>query len=90
MPGSLTAFKPPIDYQSIHFCSEVCIQITPSERLLIELMVVGLTNDQIAARMDLNLQTVRNKYEVVMRRLHLHNRTQLAVVALASGLTKIE
>ena len=50
-------------------------------RILIEL-IEGRTNDEIAATVDLALQTVRNRISRLMKAAEVSNRTQLATLLL--------
>jgi DNA-binding NarL/FixJ family response regulator len=50
-------------------------------RILIEL-IEGRTNDEIAAMVNLALQTVRNRISRLMKAAEVSNRTQLATLLL--------
>lgn len=50
-------------------------------RILIEL-IEGRTNDEIAATVNLALQTVRNRISRLMKAAEVSNRTQLATLLL--------
>jgi two-component system nitrate/nitrite response regulator NarL len=52
--------------------------LTPREREVIELIAEGLGNDDIAARLDVSIYTVKSHVSNVMKKLTLHTRLQLA------------
>ena len=52
--------------------------VTPSERAVIELVVEGLSNPQIADRLVMGRETVKTHLSSVYGKLGLHNRTELA------------
>ena len=53
--------------------------ITDKEKELIELVAAGLSNKEIAAALFLSEGTVRNYLSSILEKLHLRDRTQLAV-----------
>lgn len=53
--------------------------LTERERAIVELVAEGLDNREIAARLYLSEGTVRNHMSVILQKLDLKNRTQLAV-----------
>lgn len=59
----------------------------PSERELevIELVVAGSKNDEIAAQLHLSLKTIESHLRRLFDRYNVMNRTELAVVALREG-----
>lgn len=56
-----------------------CYGITEKEKELIGLVAQGLSNREIARQLYLSEGTVRNYLSVILEKLHLHDRTQLAV-----------
>jgi DNA-binding NarL/FixJ family response regulator len=60
--------------------------LTPNERETLELLVKGLTNKDIADALHVSENTVKLHLRNIMEKLHLQNRTQLAVYALNQGL----
>jgi DNA-binding NarL/FixJ family response regulator len=60
--------------------------LTPRERQILKLVVEGCTNAQIARRLRLSTQTVKNQLCVLMEKMHVHNRVQLAVRAVRQEL----
>jgi DNA-binding NarL/FixJ family response regulator len=63
--------------------------VTRRERTLIVLVRRGLSNREIAAELGLAEQTVKNYMVVLCEKLHVRNRTQLALLD-ASTLTATE
>lgn len=55
--------------------------LTKRDHDLLKLVMEGLTNREIAARMLLQEQTVKNYVSVLCQKLHVRNRVQLAVTA---------
>jgi two-component system, NarL family, response regulator DevR len=53
--------------------------LTPHERRILNLIGEGLTNREIAGRLDLAEKTIRNAVSVILSKLGARNRTQLAV-----------
>ncbi len=60
--------------------------LRPSERVLLELLVVGSDNRAVAEQLGCSEKTVRNRLSDLYAKLHLHNRTQAALYALRHGL----
>ncbi len=59
--------------------------IEPREEDIIELVAEGLSNKEIAARLHLSEGTVRNYVSVVLEKLALRDRTQLAIFYYRNG-----
>jgi DNA-binding NarL/FixJ family response regulator len=60
--------------------------LTPREREVLTLMADGGTNRQIAARLDISEQSVKNHISNLLRKLGARNRTEAAAVARRDGL----
>jgi two-component system nitrate/nitrite response regulator NarL len=60
--------------------------ITPREKEVLELVVTGLANKEIAHRLGISESTVRNHLHNILDKLHLQNRVQLAMYASREGL----
>ncbi len=56
-----------------------------AEWKLIALVGSGLSNKEIAARMNLSEGTVRNNLSIILSKLNLRDRTQLAIWAIQTG-----
>jgi DNA-binding NarL/FixJ family response regulator len=61
-------------------------QLTPREREVLTLMADGGTNRQIAARLEISEQSVKNHISNLLRKLGARNRTEAAAVARRDGL----
>lgn len=55
--------------------------LTDPERRVVELLMQGLTNSQIAARLSLSPYTVQTHLKRIFRRLDVARRSELAVMA---------
>jgi DNA-binding NarL/FixJ family response regulator len=53
-------------------------QLTHQEQKIVNLVAQGLTNKEIAQRLGSAPFTVRNQVKVIMRKLELRNRIQVA------------
>ncbi len=53
--------------------------LTPRDRLMIRILASGATNREIAARLGLTEQTVKNRLSAIYGKLGLRNRLELAV-----------
>ena len=79
MPGSL-----PQDDE------EVFEPLTPRQMEVLELVTRGLTNKQIALRLGISHQTVKNHMTAILRKLRCQDRTQAAVYALSHGWIRLD
>ena len=61
-------------------------ELTSRERQVLELLVQGLTNKEIAAALSVAEDTVRAHVRLILEKLHLQNRIQAAVYAVQRGL----
>jgi DNA-binding NarL/FixJ family response regulator len=59
----------------------VSARLTPRERQIIRALAAGATNREIAARLGLKEQTVKNRLSVLYWRLGVRNRLELVVQA---------
>jgi DNA-binding NarL/FixJ family response regulator len=62
------------------------VSLTPRERRILKLVVDGCTNAQIASRLHLGTQTVKNQVSALMEKIGVRNRVQLAVYAVRNEL----
>jgi DNA-binding NarL/FixJ family response regulator len=60
--------------------------LTARETEVLELLVSGLTNKEIGARLKIAENTVKNHLKSILAKLHLANRVQAAMVAVQRGL----
>jgi DNA-binding NarL/FixJ family response regulator len=60
--------------------------LTPREREVLELVVTGASNREIASALSLSSETVKIHLSNILAKLHLQNRIQVAVYAVRQGL----
>lgn len=61
------------------------VRLTPREREVIDLIAEGLSNKEIATRLDIATDTVKSHVRNVMEKLMLHTRLQIAAYAHREG-----
>ncbi|ABR49835.1 two component transcriptional regulator, LuxR family [Alkaliphilus metalliredigens QYMF] len=54
-------------------------ELTPRERDIVELVVQGLSNREIAEQLYISEGTVRNTLSIILEKLQVRDRTQLAI-----------
>ena len=59
--------------------------LTPREAQLVRLVAQGCTNAEIAERLHLKPQTVKNQLTAIYEKVHVRNRLELAVYAMRHG-----
>lgn len=64
--------------------------LTPREHSILQLIARGLSNDEIASRLELSKLTVRTYTNRILRKLRINNRTRAALYALKTGLVTFE
>jgi two-component system response regulator NreC len=64
--------------------------LTRRQREVLTLIAEGLSNQDIAGRLDISVRTVERHRENIMERLNLHSRTDLVKYALRKGLIQLE
>jgi len=57
-------------------------ELTPREQQIARLVVEGLANKEIAGRLNISLQTVKNHVHNILKKTHSKNRAMLALAAL--------
>lgn len=62
--------------------------LTARERSVLELLVAGLTNKEIAGRLEIAENTVKNHLKAILGKLHSENRVQAATIAIRRGLVR--
>jgi DNA-binding NarL/FixJ family response regulator len=62
------------------------VDLTERERDVLELMVRGAGNDEIAERLSISLFTVKSHVRNILHKLHVENRRQAARLAVQRGL----
>lgn len=64
-------------------------RLTEREFNVISLVVVGLTNSQIAAKLHISVHTVKAHLEAIYDKFGVSNRVQAAIKAIVLGLVDI-
>ena len=59
--------------------------LSPREMQVVNLVVDGLTNGAIGARLSVSRNTVKYHLKCIMQKLHLQNRAQVAAYAAQHG-----
>jgi len=62
------------------------LQLTPREQEVLQCIVQGLSNKEIAAQLFISEKTVKNHITSLLRKLNVDDRTQAAVYAVTKGL----
>ncbi|MBI3965992.1 MAG: response regulator transcription factor [Chloroflexi bacterium] len=62
--------------------------LTAREREVLELLVAGATNKELAQRLIVSENTVKYHLKNILQKLHLSNRAQVVAYALRHGLTR--
>lgn len=68
---------------------ELSEELTRRELEIVALVAEGLTNVQIAARLNRSHWTVHNQLMKIFMRLNVHSRVDLARYAFQNGIVKI-
>jgi DNA-binding NarL/FixJ family response regulator len=74
--GALAADRPPLPTRG---------ELTVREREIVELVALGLSNKAIAARLHVELATVKNHVHNILDKLHVHRRGEIAASLRRSG-----
>lgn len=64
----------------------VLAKLTEREVKILKLVAQGLSNEEIGAQLYLSAGTVKKQLSVLMQKLYLNNRVQVAVFAIRAGL----
>ncbi|MDQ0158204.1 response regulator transcription factor [Alkalibacillus salilacus] len=64
----------------------VAEHITPRERAILSCIGEGLNNQEIGERLGLSIGTVKNNTSIILDKLELRDRTQLAIYAIRHNL----
>ena len=66
------------------------VPLSPREMEVLELIVRGKSNKEIARQLGISSQTVKNHLSSILRKLSVNDRTQAAVYALRRGWIRLE
>jgi len=69
---------------------ELFIPLSPREMEILEHVTKGLSNKEIAYKLGISHQTVKNHMTAILRKLRVDDRTQAAVYALRHGWVRLE
>ena len=67
-----------------------CYELTTREREVLQLIVEGHTNKDVAARLRLSAKTVSTHRQHIMDKLNIHNAVGLVKYAIRQGLTSLD
>lgn len=78
------------DSQLLHVNKDSLVgaDLTNREKEVLEFLVRGHTNNEIAIKLDITINTVKHHLKNLMKKLHVVNRTQLSTVVVQNGLHK--
>jgi DNA-binding NarL/FixJ family response regulator len=65
------------------------LPLSPREMEILQFVVRGLSNKEIATELRISHQTVKNHMTSILKKLNVQDRTQAAVTALRSGWVRI-
>jgi two-component system response regulator DegU len=65
------------------------VPLSPRETEILEYVTRGLSNKEIAKKLGISQQTVKNHMTSILNKLNVHDRTQAAVMALRRGWVRI-
>lgn len=69
---------------------ELFVPLSPREMEILEHITKGLSNKEIAYKLGISHQTVKNHMTAILRKLRVDDRTQAAVYALRHGWVRLE
>lgn len=69
---------------------DMFIPLSPREMEILEHVTGGLSNKEIAYKLGISHQTVKNHMTAILRKLRVDDRTQAAVYALRRGWVRLE
>lgn len=69
---------------------DLFIPLSPREMEILEHVTRGLSNKEIAYKLGISHQTVKNHMTAILRKLRVDDRTQAAVYALQHGWVRLE
>jgi len=66
------------------------IPLSPREVEILQFVTNGMSNKEIASRLSISQQTVKNHMTSILKKLNVQDRTQAAVTALRHGWVRIQ
>ncbi len=69
---------------------DLFVPLSPREMEILEHVTRGLSNKEIAYKLGISHQTVKNHMTAILRKLRVEDRTQAAVYALSRGWVRLE
>jgi DNA-binding NarL/FixJ family response regulator len=69
---------------------EMFVPLSPREMEILEHVTHGLSNKEIAYKLGISHQTVKNHMTAILRKLRVDDRTQAAVYALSRGWVRVD
>ncbi len=69
---------------------DVFVPLSPREMEILEHVTRGMSNKEIAYKLGISHQTVKNHMTAILRKLRVDDRTQAAVYALRHGWVRLE
>lgn len=69
---------------------ELFVPLSPREMEILEHVTHGLSNKEIAYKLGISHQTVKNHMTAILRKLRVDDRTQAAVYALSRGWVRLD
>lgn len=66
------------------------IPLSPREVEILQFVTNGMSNKEIASRLNISQQTVKNHMTSILKKLNVQDRTQAAVTALRHGWVRIQ
>jgi len=70
--------------------NEHFVPLSPREMEILEFVTHGLSNKEIATRLRISQQTVKNHMTSILKKLNVQDRTQAAVTALRHGWVRLQ
>ncbi len=68
---------------------EQAVELTPREKEILELMAEGLSNQVMAERLGISINTVRNHIQNVLAKLDVHSKLEAVSTAVRRGMIRI-
>jgi len=69
---------------------ELFVPLSPREMEILHLITKGMSNKEIARKLGISHQTVKNHMTSILRKLSVNDRTQAAVLALRRGWVRLQ